>query len=85
MLLVAPLSSKRLCGQEQAVTHNGGVSFLTGRALEVPATALLSPLGAWDGFDAWREAQQNAAVTAERVTAWLSRLRRWLTGSKSGD
>ncbi len=75
-LLVAPLSSRRFQGQEQAVTHAGGVSFLTGRAVEVPAAALLSPLGTWEGFATWRAAQQQAADTAGRVTAWLARLRR---------
>ena len=76
-LLVAPLSSKRRHGQEQAVTHAGGVSFLTGQAIEVPAAALLSPLGSWEGFPVWRETQQQAAATASRITAWLTRLKRW--------
>ena len=79
-LLVAPLSSKRPHGQEQAVTHAGGVSFLTGRAARVPPNALLSPLGAWEGFDAWRMEQEKAAQTAERVRSWLARLRRLFTG-----
>lgn len=79
-LLVAPLSSKRSVGQEQAVTHAGGVSFLTGRAAEVPAEALLSPLGAWEGFDAWRAARTEATEKARRAAAWIERLRRWFTG-----
>ena len=79
-LLVAPLSSRRYQGQEQAVTHEGGISYLTGRATDIPAEALLSPLGSWEGFEPWRAAQQQAADAAGRVNYWLARLRRWLTG-----
>ncbi len=84
-LLVAPLSSRRRHGQEQAVTHEGGVSFLTDRALPVPADALLSPLGAWHGFHTWRESLQSAAASAERITTWLTRLHWWLSGSRFGE
>ena len=79
-LLVAPLSSRRYQGQEQTVTHEGGISYLTGRATEIPAGALLSPLGNWEGFDSWRAAQQQAADAAGRVNDWLARLRRLFTG-----
>lgn len=79
-MLVAPLSSKRVHGQERMVTHAGGASFLTGRAIEAPANALLSPLGAWEGFDAWRAEQQAAQEVAERVHSWLARLRRFFGG-----
>jgi len=79
-LLVAPLSSKRRFGQEQTVTHAGGVSYLTGQAAEVSADALLSPLGTWDGFAAWRAEQQEAAEAAARTANWLVRFRRWLRG-----
>lgn len=79
-LLVAPLSSKRVQGQEQAVTHRGGVSYLTGKAVEISADALLSPLGAWDGFADWRAAQEDAAHRAERFVRWIARLRAWFTG-----
>jgi len=79
-LLVAPLSSKRRFGQEQAVTHAGGVSYLTGRAAEVPVNALLSPLGTWDGFTEWQATQQQAAEAAAQAANWFARLRRWLTG-----
>ena len=78
-LLVAPLSSRRRYGQEHAVTHAGGVSFLTGRAAEVPGDALLSPLGAWDGFDAWEAERRRAAESAARLSHWLARLRRWFS------
>jgi hypothetical protein len=78
MLLVAPLSSKRVHGQETAVTHAGGVSFLTGRAQEISPDALLAPLGAWDGFAAWRADQQAAAEAARRARAWLTRLGGWI-------
>lgn len=83
-LLVAPLSSKRRFGQEQAVTHSGGVSFLTGQVCEVSADALLSPLGAWEDFEAWRAEQYGGNNKTEgRETParnnWLiERLRRWL-------
>jgi hypothetical protein len=79
-LLVAPLSSKRLQGQETPVTHDGGVSYLTGRACTVPPDALLSPLGTWEGFADWRASQERAAEAAARTGAWLARLRRWLSG-----
>ena len=78
-LLVAPLSSRRRYGQEQAVTHEGGISFLTGRAAEVPLGALLTSLGAWDGFPAWEAEQQRAAESAARLGGWLARLRRWFS------
>jgi hypothetical protein len=77
-LLVAPLSSQRRYGQERAVTHTGGVSYLTGRAAEVPRSALLTPLGAWEGFADWRNEQQHAAEAAARARNWLARGRAWL-------
>lgn len=77
-LLVAPLSSKRRYGQEQTVTHAGGISYLTGSAAEVPRSALLTPLGAWDGFTVWQDEQQRAADAAARARNWLARLRAWL-------
>ena len=75
-VLVAPLSSKRRFGQEQAVTHGGGVSFLTGQVCEVSADALLSPLGAWDGFEAWR-AEQHGVSAHSANGSFFERLRRW--------
>jgi hypothetical protein len=80
VLLVAPLSTKRVHGQERMVTHAGGASFLTGSASEVSANVLLSPLGAWEGFAAWRAEQAQAARAAERVRSWLARLRRLFGG-----
>lgn len=81
-LLVAPLSSRRRHGQEQAVTHAGGVSYLIGRAAEVPQSALLTPLGAWEGFADWRREQQRGAEAAARARDWLARMlarsRAWL-------
>ncbi len=82
-LLVAPLSSKRRHGQEQAVTHVGGVSYLTGAAVPVPTAALLTPLGAWDGFAHWRAEQEQAAEAAARARNWLARLRTWLAGTNA--
>lgn len=77
-LLVAPLSSHRRHGQEQAVTHAAGVSYLTGHAAEVPRSALRKPLGAWEGFADWRNEQQRAAEAAARARDWLARVRAWL-------
>ncbi len=77
-LLVAPLSSQRRHGQEKAVTHMDGVSYLTGRAAEVPRSALLKPLGVWEGFADWRNEQQRAAEAAVRARDWLARVRAWL-------
>lgn len=57
-VVVAPLSSRLRYGQEQAVTHAGGVSYLTGQVATVPAAALYKSLGAWDGFADWSAAQQ---------------------------
>jgi hypothetical protein len=79
-LLVAPLSSRPHHGQERQVTHKGGISFLTGRALEVSPDALLAPLGVWDGFDNWRAEQQVAANAAVRAADWRTRLKRWFFG-----
>ena len=80
MLLVAPLSSRRRYGQEQAVTHAKGVSYLTGGAVPVPPAALLTPLGAWDGFADWRDEQARAAEASDRARNWLARLRNWWKG-----
>ena len=80
LLRVAPLSSKRRHGQEQQVTHTGGVSYLTGQIAEVPAVALLTPLSAWDGFARWRAEQEQAAAATARWQHWLRRLRGWLGG-----
>jgi hypothetical protein len=52
---VIPLSSKRRFGQETPVTHGGGVSYMTGVLVAVPARSLVKPLGAWEGFAAWRD------------------------------
>lgn len=79
-LIVAPLSSRRRHGQETAVEHRAGRSFLTGEVREVPAAALRSSLGAWPGFDAWRADQRRAAGAAERTRRWLARLRGWWRG-----
>lgn len=76
-LLVAPLSSRRRFGQETRVTHDGGASYLTGRAAEVPRAALLAPLGFWEGFAAWQETQRAAAEGAARAASWRERIRRW--------
>jgi hypothetical protein len=69
-VVVAPLSSRRRFGQEQAVTHAGGVSFLTGHIAVVARESLLKPLGAWDGFGAWA-AEQKAPPSPP---SWLARL-----------
>jgi hypothetical protein len=77
-LLVAPLSSKRRFGQEQAVTHAAGLSYLTGGAAQVPRSTLLTPLGVWEGFADWRGEQQRAADAAARARNWLVCVRAWL-------
>ena len=69
-IVVAPLSSRRRFGQEQAVTHAGGVSFLTGHIAVVARESLLKPLGSWDGFGAWA-AEQKAPPSPP---SWLARL-----------
>ncbi len=66
-VVVAPLSSARRFGQEQAVTHAGGVSYLTGHMVTVPSDALRKPLGTWDGFAAWSEEQNRPAPTPRGV------------------
>jgi mRNA-degrading endonuclease toxin of MazEF toxin-antitoxin module len=76
-LLVAPLSSKRRHGQEQAVTHAGGLSFLTGDVRSVPPTALQKPLGSWEGFAAWHAEQEAASRAAERWRSFIGCLRQW--------
>ena len=78
-LLVAPLSSKRRFGQEHEVTHDRGVSYLTGTVATVPTVALDAYLGDWPGFPAWRESQQPAPrrrPPALNVRALLERIRR---------
>lgn len=60
-LHVIPLSSKRRYGQETAVTHNRGVSYMTGAIHQVPTAALQKSLGSWVGFSAWYESQQGNA------------------------
>lgn len=75
LLAVAPLSSHRRCGQEQAVTHAGGVSYLTGSICEVPLSALYRPLGVWEGFADWQAAQMRPALSAwEALQSILVRL-----------
>lgn len=78
--LVLPLSSRRRFGQERAVTHEGGVSYFSDRPAAVSAAALLSPLGTWDGFAAWRAEQERASEAAGRAKGWLARLKTWLAG-----
>jgi len=71
-VIVAPLSSKRRYGQEQAVTHRGGISYLTGRIAAVPPDALLSSLGVWEGFAKWSSAQNARSAPCTNVlTLWF--------------
>jgi hypothetical protein len=71
---VIPLSSKRRFGQETAVTHAGGISYMTGALVTVPARSLVKPFGAWDGFTVWRD----GPATPERGPGLLARLRAFL-------
>ena len=73
-VMVAPLSSKQRFGQEQAVTHDGGISYLTGQVATVSQTALLKPLGVWEGFPEW-----SAAQNAPPPPSFWTRLRKWFS------
>jgi mRNA-degrading endonuclease toxin of MazEF toxin-antitoxin module len=65
---VMPLSSKRRFGQEQMVTHDGGISFMTGAMTAVSVAALQKSLGVWAGFENWQREQERIveALEAER-------------------
>jgi hypothetical protein len=52
---VIPLTSRRPDGVPIPVRHNGGLSWLTDAERTVPRLSLLSSLGRWDGFTAWRK------------------------------
>jgi hypothetical protein len=69
---VIPLSSKRRFGQETAVTHAGGVSYMTGALVTVPTRNLVKPLGTWDGFTTWRD---GPPAPPPRGPGLLARLR----------
>ena len=70
--LVMPLSSKRRFGQEPIVTHGGKVSYMTGGRAVVPASALISFSGNWEGFPAWRDEATLASPSS--WWDWLLRL-----------
>lgn len=53
-VLVVPLTSRKPEAQPVSVTHRGGLSWMAGEARTVPRIALLSSLGPWAGFAAWR-------------------------------
>jgi hypothetical protein len=60
-LVVMPLSSRRWYGQEIAVLHAGGTSYMTGAWTRLPAESLVKPLGDWEGFAAWEAERRTGA------------------------
>src|SRR5438128_364296 len=74
-LVVMPLSSRRRFGQETAVLHAGGTSYMTGGWTRVAAANLAKPLGIWPDFAAWEAEQRAAAALQEsasrgRISLW---------------
>jgi hypothetical protein len=83
-LVVMPLSSRRHYGQETAVLHAGGTSYMTGAWTRVTAANLAKPLGEWADFAAWEAEQRVAALqqaaSGGRISFW-QRLRNLIVGS----
>ena len=56
-VLVLPLTSQKPETSGTLISHRGGVSWMTGNmanARRVGKAALISPLGMWPGFAAWK-------------------------------
>ena len=52
---VVPLTSRKPESGGMAVTHRGGLSWMTaGQPESVPRVSLISSLGPWPGFAAWQ-------------------------------
>jgi hypothetical protein len=51
---VIPLTTRKPAQNAVAVSHRAGTSWLTESENLMPADELLSGLGAWKGFAAWR-------------------------------
>ena len=77
--IVMPLSSKRRFGQEPLVTHGKTGerrSYMTAAQSVVPARALKSYSGDWQGFPVWRNSSSEVAPRMslwKRLSLWLSR------------
>ncbi len=58
---VLPLTSRKPQGVPTSVSHRGGLSWMVGEAAPrlVTRTALVSSLGPWAGFAAWRGGAHN--------------------------
>lgn len=57
---VIPLTSQKPAGQPTPVAHRGGLSWMASvEARTVSRIALVSSLGAWAGFAAWRRRANN--------------------------
>jgi hypothetical protein len=54
---VIALTSRKPSGKPVGVAHAGGTSWMTESRRWVPEIALVSPLGRWAGFEAWRQTQ----------------------------
>jgi hypothetical protein len=72
-LVVIPLSSRRHFGQETAVVHARGTSYMTGVWIRVGPDSLVKPLGEWPDFAGW-EAEQRQAVSSGSFS-WLRTIR----------
>ncbi len=60
---VLPLTSRKPEGAPVPVSHRGGLSWMVneaGAARTVARTALVSSLGPWAGFAAWRAGAHNS-------------------------
>jgi hypothetical protein len=78
---IIPLSSKRRYGQETAVTHGRGVSYMAGPVRPVPATALLKSLGSWDGFAEWQNGAPDdtgkPTPFRQNIQQVIARIKKW--------
>lgn len=52
--VVIPLTTRKPFADAVSIAHRGGYSWLTSTRIEVPAADLVSSLGAWAGFVAWK-------------------------------
>lgn len=77
---VIPLSSRRRYGQETAVHHQGGISYMTGSIHPVPRTALQKPLGFWSEYPTWLEQQRTLSDIPP--TLWEDLKNRLLSAQK---